>query len=107
MDNSNFDESTQSLWIPTIKNNKLCLTNKYGDEKESSAENSLIYENNLGHTNDKYDHLIYAAAFNPVNPIQYIETGCSNCKSKYLKYIRIGETQEVIYVCSCSGTVKQ
>jgi len=101
MTTSNFDESTQSLWVPVIEKNKLYFNNKYGDKKEGTPENSLIYEKDLTNSDDKYNHILNVASYNPVNPIQYIEEGCSGCGSKYLKYVRIGEQQNVIYVCPC------
>ena len=106
MANSNFDEMTQSLWNPIIEKNVLVFVNKYGDKKLGSAEDSLIYENDLT-TVTNYQHIIDVAPYNPVNPIQYIEEGCPKCGSKYLKYVRMGEDQKVIFVCSCSDNVKK
>ena len=102
MTSSNFDEATQSLWSPIIKDNKLYFENKYGDFRKGTDSDSLIYELDLTNADDKYNHVINVASHNPVNPIQYIEEGCDNCGSKYLKYIRIGEEQNVIYLCTCT-----
>lgn len=103
MESSKFDESTQSLWIPQIEGDKLYFKNKYGDKREGSATDSLIYEDDLTHVNDKYDHIIKIAPYNPANPIQYMQDGCKKCGSKYLKYVRIGESQNVIYICPCGN----
>lgn len=102
MGDSKFDKNTQSLWIPFIDKNKLFFKNKYGDIKESNPEDTLLYEKDLSKSDDRYINMLKYAFYNPINPIQYIEEGCDKCNNKYLKYIRIGDNQDVIYVCNCN-----
>lgn len=99
---SKFDEMTQSLWKPMIDpDGNLYFKNKYGGTKKATDEDSLIYEIDQSDNKSKYEVIINNASLNPVNPIQYVEEGCSKCGSKYLRYVRIDDNKNVIYTCSC------
>ena len=101
MSDSKFDESTQSLWLPYIENGVLYFKNKYGGVIESKPKDTLLFENDLSKKSDKYINISAHAAYNPINPIQYIDAGCDKCNNKYLKYIRTGDNQNITYFCNC------
>lgn len=49
----------------------------------------------------KYNVFIENSAHDPTNKI--IKRQCSECEKNFMKVIRIGSTEQIIYVCTCGA----
>ena len=103
MNNSHFYPTTQSILIPDTQSGELKFVSRAGDEVDSTAEDTLLFNESVSQDNliSKFKQTLLVTAHDPVNPI--IELPCDQCKRKLVKFQRLGSQEKVYYVCLCGN----
>lgn len=80
--------------------------NKIGTIYPAGPEHTLLVSEGAEElrSTSKFRNTLKIAAYNPVNPREYIPGGCSKCHRTIVSYQRLGEEKRATYSCLCGHT---
>jgi len=101
-----YDENTGNLVEPILSGNRLEYKNpRTGNIQVANDEQTLVMHGVTSNVSvqDKYRNTVKTTAHNPVNPRIRLDNGCPICGRLVVSYQRLGERQQVVYVCLCGA----